>query len=139
MTATVWDACVTCGRAIIESGHRHTIEAAWDKDSLHPSTSSLTDLAATPRFLTSVATVSDRLIRYCARGKLPIPEELNHLRDDLWEFKGGNLRLAFYDAGERCGRQTLRATHVFVKRGRRTPLKEIDRGLAIARIDSAIP
>ncbi len=90
------------------------------------------------RSLDGLATLNDRLGRYCARGKLPVPEELNHLRDELWELKGGKLRLAFYDAGQQCGRRTLRATHVFFKGTQRTPRKEIDRGLAIARIDAQV-
>lgn len=139
MTVTPFTACKACGRAVLAEGRLFTIEAAWDNSSRQPAAEELASLFAKARSLTALATLTDRLQRYCTRGKLPIPEEMNDLRDELREFKGGTLRLAFYDAGQQCGRRTLRATHVFVKGTRLAPRKEIDRGLAIARIDAAVP
>lgn len=138
MTDAAFAPCNSCGRAILEEGPLFTLEAAWDKSSLQPAAVELLSLLSKPKFLEPLATLTDRLRRYCARGKLPIPEEMNHLVDNVWEFKGGTLRLVFYKAGEQCGRPTLRATHVFVKGTEKTPRKEIDRAVAIARVDATV-
>ena len=137
MSDSPFQTCSECGRAILQQGSLYVVEAAWDKKAEHPVVAELLTLYGNKKHLDALATLDDRMKRYCESGQLRIPQALNELLENLWEFKGGTVRLVFYFAGEQCGRETLRVTHTFVKKQQRTPRKEIVRGEAIARIDSA--
>jgi hypothetical protein len=58
------------------------------------------------------------------------------LREELWEIKPGDVRLTFYELTD--GLHSVRVTRLttgFIKRQRRAPRREIDRGLWVIRED----
>jgi len=120
---------------VLEEGSSHAIEVALDRDGLAQAALFLEELeTGKPWQKDLVAGMAIRLETFAATGELLVPRQLNHLRDELWEFKCGKLRLPFYHRrGAACGQ--VRITHGFIKRGDRTPVREIDRGLAIMRED----
>jgi hypothetical protein len=76
------------------------------------------------------------LEEYAREGALEVPRELNHLREELWEIKPGDVRLTFYELTD--GLHSVRVTRLttgFIKRQRRAPRREIDRGLWVIRED----
>lgn len=76
-----------------------------------------------------------RLERYCATGRLLVPRELNSLREDLYEFKVGTLRLPFFDVPNSSS-GAVRVTHAFTKRSEKCPRSEIDQALWVKREDA---
>lgn len=127
--------CETCERRVLEAGETYVIESALDRNG-HGLAGDFLDRLAVGRS-SARDLLADALIRletFARSGQLEVPRELNHLHGDLHEVKVGTLRLPFYyRPGASCGQ--VRLTHGFVKRGQRTPRKEIDLGLAIIRED----
>jgi hypothetical protein len=73
---------------------------------------------------------------YGRRGTLRIPRELNELRDDLREFKVGDVRFPFYEVDD--GKHpsiVARLTGGFQKQTLRTPRQQIDKALWVMRED----
>ncbi len=128
-------ACHSCGRCVLEEGIFYAIEAALDRSGESPSRDFLVSLNRKKKAQEQLIDILMRLEDFASTGTLAVPRELNHLKDELWEIKAGNVRLPFYyNKLGTCGR--IRVTHGFLKASQKTPLKEIDRGLAIIREDS---
>lgn len=128
--------CDFCGRVILEEGRAYAIEAALDRDGVPLAQEFLSRLeGGSPRERVLHSDMLMRLEDFATSGTLARPRELNHLRGDLWEIKAQSVRLPFYYRQNLpCGQ--IRVTHGFLKRGEKTPRKEIDLGLAIIREDS---
>lgn len=139
----------SCGRTLVESGPCRTFELAWDRDGNHQVlawwrrmvTREWTDEPVFVQKMKSaelMETLLDLLVRieeYCHKGTLRIPEQLNTLDESqgLLEIKCSRGRIPFYEHGELF--PSSRGTHGFYKNSARTPQGEIDRGLAIKRVD----
>lgn len=149
---TDWNMCECCTRQKVSISGIKTIEFAFDREGGHLGTAFLNGLtnrakqgliARSKGKMASVpnSTKAEMMVilqSYAENGRLIIPRQLNELgtRDgqDLFEFKAGNLRLPFYKSD--CGTTKLaRITHGFVKRGKKTPRKELDLGFAIINED----
>lgn len=128
--------CETCGRYVLETGVKYAIEAALDREGSPAAGEYLDSLSrGRGKGRDLVADMLIRMEQFARTGELIVPKQLNHLRAELWELKAGTLRLPFYyRRGAACGQ--VRLTHGFTKRGEKTPIREIDRGLAIMREDS---
>ena len=93
-----------CGRTIYEQGRERIIEAARTLAGEEPAEELLARLEASGR-QKDVERLADTVIvleDYARKGELEMPRELNKLRDGLWELKAGDVRLPFYELGDRA-------------------------------------
>lgn len=139
----------TCGRLVIEAGRSRTLEAAWDKNGHHEVINWFSRLVrgiwqneqdwirrlGQNRRLEVLSDLLMRFEDYCKTGTLKIPRELNMLDEaaGLKEIKVPSARVSFYESHTEA--RTSRCTHGFYKKTERTPMREIDKGLAIMRAD----
>lgn len=126
-----------CGRWVIEEGQRRRVEAAWDRDGAARAVNWAKDLTSGPfrkRNESRLADLAIRLEEYCLRGTLRVPDQLNHLKDEIWEIKAGVLRLPFFHVPV-TATGSVRATHGFTKNSQKTPPHEIRAAAAIMKED----
>jgi hypothetical protein len=131
--------CTACGRTIYEQGRARIIEAARTRAGEEPVEELLTRLESSrkPKDVDRFADAALVLEEYAREGTLEIPRELNHLREELWEIKPGDVRLTFYELNDAI--HAVRVTRLatgFIKRQQRAPRREINRGLWVVREDN---
>lgn len=161
MTKREWPRCTVCRRAVVlADGPVNRLEAALDNRGRAPVLDEWGSRiqAGTGRHADDWADLAIVIDVFLARPQALRPNEVNDLREGLWELKGGRLRLPFF--GVDCpgtisssgqhrhlvlpsavrqpgdAARSARGTHVFVKGQQRTPRKQIDRAMAIMRKDA---
>ncbi|MFE6893600.1 type II toxin-antitoxin system RelE/ParE family toxin [Streptomyces sp. NPDC057694] len=88
--------------------------------------------------LQRLADIAIRLEEFAESGTLRVPLQLNHLRDEVYEVKAGDVRLPFFYCTHFTGK-TVRLTHGFLKKSEKTPRKHIDKAFWVMRKDSEAP
>lgn len=111
------------------------IEAARTADGTSPAFDFLAGLGRRPKEIPRLAAVVMRFEELSRTGTLPIPRELNELRDGIWEIKAETVRLPYFRITGPCAMEVIRVTHGFTKNTQRTPRKEIDKALWVRRED----
>lgn len=125
-------ACTQCGRTAFECGHARIIEAARALDGKEPAEEFVRTLLQSRKKKDEQRLVDMAIVfeEYGRNGDLQIPRELNHLRDDLWEIKAGDVRFPFYLVhDDKHPAPVARLTGGFVKQTQRTPRSQIDSAL----------
>ncbi|MCX5352005.1 type II toxin-antitoxin system RelE/ParE family toxin [Streptomyces mirabilis] len=84
--------------------------------------------------LQRLADIAIRMEEFAERGTLRVPLQLNHLRDDIYEIKAGDVRLPFFYGTHFVGK-TVRLTHGFLKKSQKTPRKHIAKALWVMKED----
>lgn len=129
--------CPDCGRTVWEAGRRKRVESARDRTGEEAFGQWVDEILAADKRGKTRVLLEDLAIRFeefCQTGTLRIPEDLNRLTDEIWEFKVGNLRAPFFTYNA-SNPSTVRITHGFVKRGQKCPPREIRRAWGIMRED----
>lgn len=130
--------CKDCGRTVYEYGRARIIEAARLLDGTEPVEELLARLEVSKKRQDErrLADAALLLEEYAGEGTLEIPRQLNHLREELWEIKPGDVRLTFYELTDDLHSVHItRLTTGFIKRQQRAPRREINRGLWVIRED----
>ncbi|MFB8209199.1 type II toxin-antitoxin system RelE/ParE family toxin [Streptomyces sp. NPDC056010] len=131
--------CTDCNRITYERGATLMIEAARTTEGKFEAEEFIADLENKIRRkgnLQRLADIAVRMEEFADRGALRIPLQLNHLRDDIWEIKAGDVRLPFFYCEHFTGK-TVRLTHGFLKESQKTPRKHIVKALWVMREDGA--
>ena len=132
--------CSACGRTVYEQGRARLIEAALTSDGREPAEEFLAKIEASRNWKDTnrLADVATLLEDYARFGRLEIPRELNHLRDELWEIKPADVRLPFYETNDTAHELTIvRLTSGFFKTQLLTQRRHINWGLRVMREDRA--
>ncbi|GII87421.1 hypothetical protein Ssi03_54110 [Sphaerisporangium siamense] len=130
--------CPDCGRIYYEWGPAKMIEAARTRDGEYRADSFMRMLESSRsrKDETRLADILIRFERYAHTGSLPVPRELNDLRDGIKEIKAGDVRLPFFDV-VKSSAAAIRLTSGFLKKSWKTPRKQIDEAMWIRREDLA--
>jgi hypothetical protein len=130
--------CKDCGRTVYEQGRARIIEAARLLDGTEPVEELLARMEASKKKQDEQRRADTAILleEYAREGTLETPRSLNHLRDELWEIKPGDVRLTFYELTDPLHSVHItRLTTGFIKRQELAPRSEIDRGLWVIRED----
>ncbi|MFJ9674862.1 type II toxin-antitoxin system RelE/ParE family toxin [Streptomyces sp. NPDC101221] len=131
--------CTDCSRISYEQGTALMIEAARTTEGRFEADEFIADLEKNYKRrgnLQRLADIAIRLEEFAERGTLRVPLQLNHLRNDIYEVKAGDVRLPFFYCTHFTGK-TVRLTHGFLKKSQKTPRKHIDKALWVMREDGA--
>lgn len=159
-------------RAVVARGPYGVVECAVRSDGTSPAAKLLEDLrksgpahgnAGTPRDQWGIDDYNAfmALIAELVEGEQvpPIPQQLNHLVDGIWELKRSKMRISFYDtdgqgspvtgeppkswnwSGQSCAEfpenfgEIIRLGHVFVKKGDKTEKEDLELAKTVRKED----
>jgi hypothetical protein len=134
------EVCPSCGYLLYERGRSKLIEAARTSDGREPAEEFIVALEASRKWKDTqrIADIVTLFEQYAGTGELEEPRELNHLRDDLWEIKPGDVRLSFYEIEHGAhDLPVIRLTTGFFKTQWPTQERHIRWGLRVMREDRA--